>query len=216
MKRIAFTLAEVLIVLGIIGIVAAMTIPTLIGKYQKMQVVTKLKKVYSVLNQAQKLAEVDFGDFETWDILPENEYYEKYLKNYFRVLKKCDTAEECQYTTNTGKFLNGAEASAYLFAGASFLTQDGNFCAYRTYTFDGKGNPMAINIIAVDLNGYQEPNVYGKDIFWFNRTKKGILPDGFDTNSSEINNNCSKKGTGDFCAAKIMQDGWQIKDDYPW
>ena len=45
MKK-AFTLAEVLITLGIIGIVAAMTLPTLIGKYQKKQTVTQLKKAY--------------------------------------------------------------------------------------------------------------------------------------------------------------------------
>ena len=43
-RRVAFTLAEVLITLGIIGIVAAMTIPTLIVNYQKKQTVSKLKQ----------------------------------------------------------------------------------------------------------------------------------------------------------------------------
>lgn len=47
----AFTLAEVLITLGIIGVVAAITIPGLITKYQKLATVVKLKKVYSQLNQ---------------------------------------------------------------------------------------------------------------------------------------------------------------------
>src|SRR5574344_1461713 len=46
-KRIAFTLAEVLIVLGIIGIVAAMTIPTLMNKVAKQEYVTELRKFYS-------------------------------------------------------------------------------------------------------------------------------------------------------------------------
>ena len=50
----AFTLAEVLITLGIIGVVAAITIPGLITKYQKLATVVKLKKVYSQLNQEQK------------------------------------------------------------------------------------------------------------------------------------------------------------------
>lgn len=52
MRKIAFTLAEVLITLGIIGIVAAMTLPALINKYQQKQTITQLQKVYSVLNQA--------------------------------------------------------------------------------------------------------------------------------------------------------------------
>lgn len=56
MKR-AFTLAEVLITLGIIGVVAAMTLPSLVGNYKKKQAVTQLQKVYTVLNQALRQSE---------------------------------------------------------------------------------------------------------------------------------------------------------------
>lgn len=51
-RKIAFTLAEVLITLGIIGVVAAMTLPSLITNYQEKQRVSQLKKVYSALSQA--------------------------------------------------------------------------------------------------------------------------------------------------------------------
>ena len=51
-KKAAFTLAEVLITLGIIGIVAAMTLPTLIANYQKKVVETRLISFYSKINQA--------------------------------------------------------------------------------------------------------------------------------------------------------------------
>ena len=61
-KEIAFTLAEVLITLGIIGIVAAMTIPTLITNNQKKQTVVKLQRAISVLNQAYKLSYDDVGE----------------------------------------------------------------------------------------------------------------------------------------------------------
>ena len=56
MKDKGFTLAEILITLGIIGVVAAMTIPTLITNYQKKASVTKLQKAISILNQAYKLS----------------------------------------------------------------------------------------------------------------------------------------------------------------
>ena len=64
MKKIAFTLAEVLITLGIIGIVAAMTLPTLIQSNKNKEVEAKLKKIYSVMNQAILLSEKDNGPKE--------------------------------------------------------------------------------------------------------------------------------------------------------
>ena len=56
MKK-AFTLAEVLITLGVIGVVAAMTLPSLIQKHNEKVIVTQLKKVYSTFSQAYKMAE---------------------------------------------------------------------------------------------------------------------------------------------------------------
>lgn len=56
MKKLAFTLAEVLITLGIIGVVAAMTIPTLVTNADKKATATKLKVFYSKINQAVKLS----------------------------------------------------------------------------------------------------------------------------------------------------------------
>ena len=54
-----FTLAEVLITITIIGVVAALTIPTLITNYQKQETIVKLKKIYAVMNQALKLSEIE-------------------------------------------------------------------------------------------------------------------------------------------------------------
>lgn len=55
-SRFAFTLAEVLITLGIIGIVAAMTIPTLTQRYREKVLINRLKDTYSIFSQAYKLA----------------------------------------------------------------------------------------------------------------------------------------------------------------
>lgn len=61
MKNYAFTLAEVLITLGIIGIVAAMTMPAIVAKYQRHVLLNQAKKVYSVLNNAFRSTEYDVG-----------------------------------------------------------------------------------------------------------------------------------------------------------
>ena len=67
-KRSAFTLAEVLITLGIIGIVAAMTLPSLITNYREKQRVSQLKKTYSTLQQAFLRAEEAHGEYQYWDL----------------------------------------------------------------------------------------------------------------------------------------------------
>ena len=65
-RRCAFTLAEVLITLGIIGIVAAMTLPSLIYNHNKKVVEARLQKFYSSMNQAIARAEVDYGARDLW------------------------------------------------------------------------------------------------------------------------------------------------------
>ena len=67
-RRVAFTLAEVLITLGIIGIVAAMTIPTLISKYTEKQTVTHLIKVYTTLSNAFQMVNAEYGPISTWGL----------------------------------------------------------------------------------------------------------------------------------------------------
>ena len=71
MKK-GFTLAEVLITLGIIGIVAALTIPTLIAKHQKQVFATQLKKSYSSIGQALQMAQLEYGDMSGWENLAED------------------------------------------------------------------------------------------------------------------------------------------------
>lgn len=65
----AFTLAEVLITLGIIGVVVAMTLSVLISEYKKQVTVNKLRHVYSLLKNAESMAVKDYGDISGWDFI---------------------------------------------------------------------------------------------------------------------------------------------------
>src|SRR5574344_2249191 len=99
-KSIAFTLAEVLITLGIIGVFAALTIPTLINNYEKQATVTRLKKAYSVLNQAVSLSEAENGRFSdnyTPVVSYGDSYHsaiENYLVKYIKINKNCRKSSE--------------------------------------------------------------------------------------------------------------------------
>lgn len=81
-----FTLAEVLITLGIIGVVAALTLPALVQNYRNQVVETRLKKVYSVMNQAIVQSEVDNGAKELWDF-DDPDFFNKYINPYIKYLK---------------------------------------------------------------------------------------------------------------------------------
>ena len=66
-QKVAFTLAEVLITLGVIGVVAAITMPTLISNYQKHVTINRLKQTYTILYGAIKRSEADNGDLNLWN-----------------------------------------------------------------------------------------------------------------------------------------------------
>ena len=84
-RRVAFTLAEVLITLGIIAVVAALTLPTVVSNYKKQVTVSKLQKAYSTINNAFKQSEAANESSEFCDdpvVTGSQSYFEKYFKPY--------------------------------------------------------------------------------------------------------------------------------------
>ena len=74
-----FTLAEVLITLGVVGVISAMTLSSVINHYQKQATVNKLKKFYTNMNQVLMQAKADNGDFSTWSYETSEEFYNNYV-----------------------------------------------------------------------------------------------------------------------------------------
>ena len=238
-KQKAFTLAEVLITLGIIGIVAAMTMPMLIGKYKKQVTVTQLKKVYTVLSQMVLQAQEDNGPvyFSTSEQVDPN-VAENFFKLYWLPYFNSPTvAKEGTVPYGVGLpylYRNGTQfginiQTEYSSGRLFFTTNDGT--SYFVYImdwdieYDEDGNQISQTAryatkqqVWVDLNGIKPPNIFGKDVFRFNVffDNNIVRPHGYDKTTDQINEDCSHTGTGNSCAAKIMNDGWEIKDDYPW
>jgi len=103
MKKAAFTLAEVLITLGIIGVVAALTIPSLIANYKDKETIVKLKKVYSVLSQAYQRAVFDNGAPDSWNLVAAGDSQgaqnlANTLNQYLNVGKNCGPNDGCYVT----------------------------------------------------------------------------------------------------------------------
>lgn len=218
MRSKALTLAEVLVTLGIIGVVVAATLPSVIKSYQKQVTVTKLKGVYSILNQAYKNAVLENGEPENWisvgDISVE-EYFNKYLKPYIKILKMCDTNRDCGYRAVTPwTMLDGSQSQTAVGKigdkWVTFVLLNGTVVLYMSFVNENKADTTHT---IVDLNGAKGPNRFGRDVFRFDRIKGvGFVPSGYNSNNID----CSTQSSGAGCATKIIRDGWQIKDDYPW
>ena len=221
-KFFAFTLAEVVIVIGIIGIVAELTIPTLISDFQKQTTVTELKKQYTSLAQAVKLSESENGNVSTWDWGIANDTasirksFDTYWAPYLRISKFCNSYSDCCYEINYYKNLSNVLHPLCIYYPIYRTTValiDGVILIVSSYKGDGDEHKKII----IDINGAKKPNTSGKDVFFFVLDKdKGLVPEGYNESESTMNNNCNKTSNNYYCATKIMRDGWQIKEDYPW
>lgn len=172
MTKNAFTLSEVLITLGIIGVVAAITMPTLIQNYKKQVTITQLKKAYSEFSQAMQKAEAEHGLMETWNFadfetqIEGTKYFgENYIFPYIKIVKKCiPTSSECWadeiYNLNNVE-TNSSMSNKYSTTKAvSFISASG----YSGFFWVGASGSNAWYF--VDLNGNKKgPNMLGKDIF---------------------------------------------------
>ena len=231
--KFAFTLAEVLITLGIIGIVAAMTIPNLITTHQQKVTVTKLQKAISVLNQAYKLSFDDVGEPEDAFSMGSDEYFKQYWSPYIKVSTICTMdSNYCGYNNNQPFVsLDGTNANVGLFASnssrISFLTPDGFLYIIYTGNYatqpDGTRKWQSFPRVLVDINGPTGPNRQGRDVFWLLRTQNnggGIQPVGYNERLGIVQTDCSYdasgSGAGSYCADYIRRSGWSINKDYPW
>jgi len=226
----AFTLAEVLIVLGIIGAIAAMTLPPLIVGQQKQTTVERYKKVYSTLANMVTLSTVNNGPVDSWDTsfttynhATDIPWLQKYILPYLSISKSCNA------TGNSGCWADGCIKAPSGNNISMMPNNDGNFMKYVLN--DGTSiafifrDHLTIEIL-VDLDGPNKGNnQMGKDIFDFRLTDhSGVYPIGHGVDIKNLNYSsygCGKDVTdgdfaGSYCGEKIIQDGYKIADDYPW
>ena len=184
MNKLAFTLAEVLITLGIIGVVAAMTLPTLVKDIQGQERQAQLKAGYSILIQGLKNMQAENG----YAVVPAHydrgaSFYPEYKKGFNKIFD-CGVvplnSDLCMSRANTQndtspfntdlvyKTLNGNNMSTDYFDDGQFILSNGMLvmidnCPGTSYI-----------LLSIDLNGKSNsPNRLGQDLFTFQ-----LMPDG--------------------------------------
>ena len=229
-RKFGFTLAEVLITLAIIGIVAALTLPVFITKYQKHQTVSQLKRVYSQLSNAVVASEVVNGDRFQWDLtLSAQNFFIKYFKDFLPVIKECKVGNnKCTSVSVRLPLKNSYDITPVIQnKGDKYSVVLNN----GTIIFMSRHENQGVSyLFSVDMNGDKGPNRNGRDVFHFAFTKDGFH--GYSHFGSKPGKNrynmtgayggcnrnacCSFARAGGGCSTMIMYDNWQIKKDYPW
>lgn len=226
-EKLAFTLAEVLITLGVIGVVAAITIPRLITSYNKKITETRLAKFYSVFNQAIRLSVAENGDVNTWDdywsasgntykdgLAQDNETgvegaFELYLKPYMQIAYK----KKINFRGMNQTLYVMPDGSAFAYRhldtrDITFFPKDPEKCIKkRKTTGTGTGSFMFIfHPIS------ESPN-------WKYHYNKGLEPYLYDWDGSKTHLKSgatySCANSGYYCTAMIKNNGWKIPKDYP-
>ncbi len=226
-KKLAFTLAEVLITLGIIGVVAAMTIPTLMTNVKAKKLRTQFLKSYSIVQQAIKLMENDEVSLD-----PTTYGYGKYYKTFLNYIKGgIDCGNTDQTTENLMKagvpcyrMYNGAKGYKALDNKTDFYYQflddgqlalpDGTLLMFENYGHTAND----ILAISVDINGYgTPPNVAGYDLFTFQLVDGELKTMGdkstaYNELDKYCNPNVSNNMNGVACAQKAKENPDYFKE----
>ena len=233
-KKSAFTLAEVLITLGIIGVVAALTIPSIVAHYKKQEVTTKLKTVESLFTQMLNFSIAENGDPQNWDlgasygvdagsgnaektlIRITEKYFLPYLKtsNYYGYISLKDAGYPVHYKADGSlqKWnLESSDAKYCIIELANGMTTFLRMDYSNEYT-------MVDLIIYVDINGKKAPNIWGRDTFEADiDVRKGKFywqGAQYRYEREKLKNFCADKYAY-VCGALIWLDGYEIKPDYP-
>lgn len=222
--NLAFTLAEVLITLAIIGVVAALTLPALVNDMKDREIVTRLKKTYSILSQAATMVQVHSPASE-WNLVDGSvegtkSFYELF-KPYLKVTKDCGCGSYAPtgcWSKGITKTIGGTTANCAIkdtigcYACAVRLV-DGTNLVFDVWGSNNTSSAGNWGSFWVDVNGDKKPNVLGRDVFLFDiKPDKGIIvPRGIGTDFSSCNTKNTNYMGGADCTAKILQEG---KIDY--
>lgn len=226
-----FTLAEVIITLGIIGVVAALTIPNLIADQRKAQYIVGMKKAYSIWSQALLQMSVDAGtpgDLSNFFTSNSNQTMGDKIVPYFKILKNCDTTQKgCWADSNAQNFDSSDYSANYDSTGVwyKFVTADGMLVEIANSSqgcvgSQGTLTKMCAKNVNIDVNGLAGPNTMGRDIIAFaiiNDNGPAIYPWGGQRLLYwKTSHDCDygyAGGTnkfGYYCPGRIIDDGWQM------
>ena len=230
-----FTLAEVLITLGIIGIVAALTIPNLLANYRKTVTVNKVKKFYSMMSQATNASMAENGPMGSWDGFTSSRnaeemkhWFDKYLKPYIKVNDEwighhypLDGTDRT-YNVLFVALADGSVMSVTNWAAEGEKDANGN-SNHNESNFNGLIHVNYYTDAKAINEGFGKPCVNVFTFLFYSKWRQQYFFQPYSAqvkSADEYNRDFFfeqlNAGNTQYCALIMMTDGWQIKDAYPW
>ena len=221
--RLGFTLAEVLITLGIIGVVAAMTIPNLIANYKAHRLSSQFLESYSIIQQVFKQMESDEVSLSPSDY-GVGQYYKTFMK-YLQAPYDCGLGgsigennknfkgKPCYNTSGRYSDVGYKTFDGSKTAANQALLDDGQIALQNGSLLLFENNIIEQRVyVSVDLNGYNnKPNRWGYDLFTF-QLKDGELKTmgAKGTDYPDVDSYCNKSDGNDrngiACAQKAKEN----------
>lgn len=227
MSRKGFTLAEVLITLGIISIVSALTLPAVISKINMKHYIAQLKEDYSILSQVHTTLAAENGNF-AYSIAHCAKQNSESIRNAcfrdtfaakFKSIRKCeepyssDKKTSCFPEFSHIKHLNGTPASnSYLnFSSSTIILANGSVLLFYLdsadcdFDYEGQFSYKRCGWITLDVNGLKKPNTFGKDIYIFYVMDNAVKPLAYEF-MAEFNRNgdCTPNSNGFSCSSVYL------------
>lgn len=210
----AFTLSEVLLTIGIIGVIAALTIPIIVNKIDTIQRNTQVEKMYSLVNNALYAIKAD-NSGTLLGLFPDATTAMNLLAGQLKYSKLCNNvvSDGCM-PSGTIKYLKGGGSWNYSNSAAIVLNTGNIIWIYKDFATNGWAQCNSTDIISqpycfmleIDINGSKQPNQLGVDVFEFFVTKDLLTPQ---TPQTRIyaNNDCDNSlaaSTGAMCGYYIL------------
>lgn len=172
-NRWGFTIAEVLITIGIIGIVAAMTVPTLIKNTQKQEIITAYKEAFSQINQATMAITSDNGGTLAGLFTDATTLINLYSQK-LKVIKTCfpdGGGTTCGFPTEipSSVFNSTFTLANGVIVGVGKIDTN---CDTNYWGLANFGQNLCTEFV-LNVNGEKKPNKRGEDIFWIGINPKG-------------------------------------------
>ena len=235
----AFTLTEVLITLGIIGVISALTVPNIMNNYQKESQAVQFRKFVTEFQSAVDMTITEYGktSLKSTYIMKKTNGVDEFIKNKFNPKKTCTKDETANCFASSYRSIDLGTVKFFTCDGKSYvLANSAAMCVNK--------RTNSLNIY-VDINGQEAPNMGGRDMFLFAIDINGNATEGFataqdnsaacekcmaeteetygdDTHYNECfgeglpcsvdsdENQCPKTAFGAGCYTRLSKNGWKM------
>ncbi len=199
--RKAFTVAELLLTMTIIGIIAILVLPSFLKDYHKKIYTTRLKKTYEVLFSAMEQACIDNNVsyfYQTPYSKPNaSDKQAEFMNKYFKEMENASSSGTSPFADKYKILSNDSASALSLPAGSAYARlKGGEAISLSCQTADSC-------TVIVDINSTEAPNVGGRDLFKFNLDTANNK-----VSSTDDYNKCGTDVYGTGCFSRIIRDNW--------